>query len=134
MPNLTELSGFLDSTLRTESIPDYPNAVNGVQVQNFGAINAVATAVDFSTETVNGAINAGARLLIVHHGMFWGGVQPITGHRHQRLWALLTHDVAVYAAHLPLDVHPSLGNNALLANRLGLHPNGGFARYQTIDV
>ncbi len=134
MPNLTELSGFLDSTLNIDSIPDYPNAVNGVQVSNFGAINAVATAVDFSTETVNGAINAGARLLIVHHGMFWGGVQPITGHRHQRLWALLTHDVAVYAAHLPLDVHPSLGNNALLAERLGLHPSGGFARYQTLDV
>jgi dinuclear metal center YbgI/SA1388 family protein len=134
MPTLTELSGFLDSTLNIGAIPDYPNAVNGIQVSNFGAINSVATAVDFSSETVNGAINAGARLLIVHHGMFWGGVQPITGHRHQRLWSLLTHDVAVYAAHLPLDVHPTLGNNALLAERLGLHPNGGFARYQTLDV
>jgi len=134
MPTLTQLSDFLDSTLNVGAIPDYPNAVNGVQVANFGAINGVATAVDFSTETVNGAINAGARLLVVHHGMFWSGVQPLVGHRHQRLWALLTHDVAVYSAHLPLDVHPSLGNNALLAKRLGLQPTGGFARYQTIDV
>ena len=64
---------------------------------------------------MNGAIDAGAQLLLVHHGMFWGGVQPLTDHRHQRLWALITHDVAVYSAHLPLDVHPELGNNALLA-------------------
>ena len=90
--------------------------------------------MDFSTETINGAINAGARLLIVHHGMFWGGVQPLTGHRHQRLWSLVTHDVAVYSAHLPLDVHPTFGNNTLLAHRLGLDPTGGFARYQTIEV
>ena len=60
--------------------------------------------------------------------------QPITGHRHERLWALVTNDVAVYSAHLPLDVHPRLGNNALLARRLGLTPSGGFARYQAIDV
>jgi putative NIF3 family GTP cyclohydrolase 1 type 2 len=66
--------------------------------------------------------------------MFWGGVQPITGHRHQRLWSLVTHDVAVYAAHLPLDLHPELGNNVLLARRLGLQPSGGFARFQTVDV
>ena len=134
MPTLNELASFLDSTLDIAAIPDYPNAVNGVQVANFGAINGVATAVDFSTESVNGAINCGARLLLVHHGMFWGGVQPLTGHRHSRLWALLTHDVAVYAAHLPLDVHPEIGNNALLAKRLGLEASGGFAKYRTIDV
>src|SRR5436305_1041322 len=134
MPTLKELAEFLDTTLAIATVPDYPTALNGVQLANFGAITAVATAVDFSTETVNGAINAGARLLVVHHGMFWGGVQPITAHRHERLWALLTHDVAVYSAHLPLDIHPELGNNALLARRLGLEPSGGFARFQTIDV
>jgi dinuclear metal center YbgI/SA1388 family protein len=75
-----------------------------------------------------------ARLLIVHHGMFWGGLQPLTGRRHQQLWALVTHDVAVYSAHLPLDLHPKFGNNALLAKYLGLTPTGGFARYQSIDV
>ena len=134
MPTLHELASFLDSTLDVGAIPDYSNAVNGVQVANFGAINGIATAVDFSTDSVNGAINCGARLLLVHHGMFWGGVQPLTGHRHSRLWALLTHDVAVYAAHLPLDVHPEFGNNALLARRLGLEASGGFARYKTIEV
>ena len=134
MPTLHELASFLDNTHDLEGVPDYSNAVNGVQVANFGAINGVATAVDFSTESVNGAINSGARLLLVHHGMFWGGVQPLTGHRHSRLWALLTHDVAVYSAHLPLDVHSEFGNNALLVKRLGLEANGGFAKYKTIDV
>jgi dinuclear metal center YbgI/SA1388 family protein len=134
MAALAELADFLDATLNIAAIPDYPNAVNGVQLANLGGIHHVASAVDFSTETVNGAINAGARLLLVHHGMFWGGVQPITGHRHQRLWSLMTHDVAVYAAHLPLDVHPELGNNALLAKFLELEPRDGFAKFQSVEV
>ena len=134
MPSLAELAAFLDATLSIDGIPDYPNAVNGVQLANDGPIEHVATAVDFSSTTVAGAIEVGARLLIVHHGMFWGGVQPITGHRFRRLHDLISHDVAVYAAHLPLDVHPQLGNNVLLAQRLGLTPTGGFARYQTIEV
>lgn len=134
MPNLAQLARFLDDTLDVARIPDYPNAVNGVQLESVGDIAHVATAVDFSSETVTGAVDAGARMLIVHHGMFWGGVQAVTGHRHKRLWTLITHDVAVYAAHLPLDVHPTLGNNVLLARRLGLEPTAGFGRYQTIEV
>lgn len=134
MPSLEVLSRFLDATLAIRSIPDYPNAVNGVQLANVGDIERVACAVDFSTEAVTGAIEAGARLLLVHHGMFWGGVQPLTEHRHKRLWMLVTHDIAVYSAHLPLDVHPEIGNNALLAADLGLTPSGGFASYQSIEV
>jgi dinuclear metal center YbgI/SA1388 family protein len=134
MPALEQLASFLDTTLNIATIPDYPNAVNGVQLANIGDIQHVATAVDFSTETVAGAIDIGARLLLVHHGMFWSGVQPLTAHRHKRLWMLVTHDVAVYSAHLPLDVHAELGNNVLLAARLGLQPSGGFASYQSIDV
>lgn len=134
MPALEQLAAYLDSTLSTATIPDYPNAVNGVQLANLGDIQQVATAVDFSSETVAGAIDAGAKLLLVHHGMFWGGVQPLTDHRHRRLWMLVSHDVAVYSSHLPLDVHPEVGNNALLAARLGLQPSGGFATYQSMDI
>jgi len=134
MPALAKIAEFLDDALNIANVPDYSNAVNGVQLANLGEIERVATAVDFSSETVTGAIDAGARLLIVHHGMFWGGIEPITAHRHQRLWSLITHDVAVYSAHLPLDIHPELGNNALLATRLGLSPSGGFFKYQTINV
>jgi dinuclear metal center YbgI/SA1388 family protein len=134
MPALAQLAEFLDTTLDIANVPDYPGALNGVQLANVGDIERVACAVDFSSETVNGAIDAGARLLLVHHGMFWSGAQPITGARHRRLWSLITHDVAVYSAHLPLDLHPRFGNNALLAERLGLTPSAGFARFETIDV
>jgi dinuclear metal center YbgI/SA1388 family protein len=134
MPSIDAIATFLDETLSIATVPDYSNAVNGLQLSNLGDIQRAACAVDFSTETVTGAVDAGAKLLIVHHGMFWGGLQPITSHRHARIWTLITHDVAVYSAHLPLDVHPQLGNNALLAQRFGLTPTGGFAKYQSIDV
>lgn len=134
MPSLATLVDFLDTTLNTHGIPDYPNAVNGLQLENVGDITRVATAVDFSSATADGAVQQSAQLLIVHHGMFWSGVQPITAHRHRRLRTLINNDVAVYSAHLPLDMHSELGNNALLARRLGLQPSAGFLRYQTIDV
>lgn len=134
MASIQAIATFLDDTLNIATIPDYSNAVNGLQLANIGDIQRVACAVDFSTETATGAVDAGAKLLIVHHGMFWGGLQPIVAHRHTLLWTLITHDVAVYSAHLPLDVHPTLGNNALLAQRFGLTPSGGFAKYQSIDV
>jgi dinuclear metal center YbgI/SA1388 family protein len=134
MPSLAAVVSFLDTTLNTHAIPDYPNAVNGLQLENASEITRVATAVDFSSNTADGAVAQGAQLLVVHHGMFWSGVQPITAHRYGRLRTLINNDVAVYSAHLPLDMHPELGNNALLARRLELQPSAGFLRYQTIDV
>ncbi|HSQ31076.1 MAG TPA: Nif3-like dinuclear metal center hexameric protein [Gemmatimonadaceae bacterium] len=134
MPSLSEIRGYLDATLDVDAVPDYPNAVNGVQFENEGEITHIAAAVDFSTNAVRVAGDVGARLLLVHHGMFWSGVQPITGHRVKAIRELVRRDVAVYSAHLPLDVHPQFGNNALLAKRLGLTPTGGFARFATIEV
>jgi dinuclear metal center YbgI/SA1388 family protein len=134
MPNLSVIAAHLDELLRTREIPDYPPALNGVQLENRGEIVKVAAAVDFSGRVVQQVIAAGANLLLVHHGMFWGGLRPITGHLYDRIAPLLQHDVAVYASHIPLDVHPELGNNVLLARELGLEVGGGFARYQTIDV
>jgi len=127
---LAEIAAFLDDVLQIASVPDYPGALNGVQLANHGEIDRVATAVDFSSAAINGAIDVGARLLLVHHGMFWGSPQPIVGHRYSHIRALVEHDIAVYSAHLPLDVHPELGNNALLAAKLGLEPSGGFASFQ----
>jgi dinuclear metal center YbgI/SA1388 family protein len=109
-------------------------ALNGLQVANRGPIRKIATAVDGSLRTINGTIAADANLLIVHHGLFWGGVQRLVGHRYERLRRLLEHDVAVYSTHLPLDRHPTLGNNALLARALGLEPTGEFARHESISI
>ena len=134
MNDLATIARYLDDLLRTRETPDYPNALNGIQLSNRGAIRRVAAAVDFSRRSIEAAIAADANLLLVHHGMFWGGVQPLKGAQYERLSLLMQHDVAVYSSHLPLDAHPTLGNNALLAGALGLSAESGFARFQTIDV
>jgi dinuclear metal center YbgI/SA1388 family protein len=134
MPTLSVIAAHLDQLLHTREIPDYPAALNGVQLENRGEIVKVAAAVDFSRRVVEQTVTAGANLLLVHHGMFWGGLRPIIGQLYDRVAPLMRHGVAVYASHLPLDAHPELGNNVLLARELGLEPSGGFARYQTIDV
>lgn len=134
MPRARDIADRLDAILRTAEIPDYPTALNGLQFANRGEVRRVATAVDFSSHTVREAVAAKTQMLLVHHGMFWGGLQPVTGLTYERYADLISHDIAVYAAHLPLDIHSELGNNALLAHRLGLEPSGGFARYKTVDV
>lgn len=131
---LTEIAQHLDSVLRTADVPDYSGALNGIQVEHTGPVHRCAVAVDASLRTIQGAIDAGANLLIVHHGLFWSGAQPLRGRYYERVRQLITNDVAVYSSHLPLDLHPTFGNNALLAAALGLEPSEGFARFQTIDV
>ena len=131
---LRELVRHLDELLETDRIPDYPNAVNGLQLANSGAVSKVAAAVDFSSASVAGAVSEGANCLLVHHGMFWSGLEPVRGSTYERMKQLIENDVAVYASHLPLDRHEHLGNNVLLASELGLTPSAGFARFQTIDI
>lgn len=131
---LQHVAEHLDALLRTAEVPDYAGALNGIQVEHVGPVTRCALAVDASLRTIDGAVAAGANLLIVHHGLYWGGVQPLRGRTYERVRRLLAHDVAVYSSHLPLDLHPSLGNNALFARALGLEPSGGFARFQSIAV
>jgi len=125
---------YLDDLLETDSVPDYPNALNGLQLANGGSVNRVAAAVDFSLRTVTAAAEAGANLMLVHHGMFWGGLQPIRGKYFDRIRALLAGDIAVYSSHLPLDRHALYGNNALLAAELDLEPSAEFARFKAISI
>lgn len=134
MPELARIVERLNSLLEIPATPDYPPAHNGLQFANDGTVQRVAGAVDFSARTVRDAVAAGADLLVVHHGMFWGGTQPITGARYDAIRDLVRHNVAVYAAHLPLDRHATLGNNALLASALGLVPSHAFGRFQAIDI
>lgn len=129
---LQNIVSYLDTLLEVATTPDYQQALNGLQLANEGRVTSVAAAVDFSSAAVDGTIAVGADLLLVHHGMFWGGLEQLTGHRYQRLHRLVTSGVAVYSAHLPLDRHAQLGNAVLLAGELGLHPSGEFARFKTI--
>jgi dinuclear metal center YbgI/SA1388 family protein len=117
---LASLVRHADRLLRTGQIRDYDGAVNGLQMENRGRVSRVAGAVDASRATVKLAAQQGADLLIVHHGLFWSPLLPLTGAKYQLMRLLLDHDVAVYSSHLPLDLHPRLGNNALLARELGL--------------
>jgi dinuclear metal center YbgI/SA1388 family protein len=130
---LATIASHIDALLRVHETPDYPPALNGVQVEHRGPVTKIAAAVDTSARTIRAAIDAHANMLLVHHGLFWGGLQPLTGPHYARVRLLLDHDVALYSAHLPLDAHPTLGNSVLLAREIGLEPNAGFARHETID-
>jgi dinuclear metal center YbgI/SA1388 family protein len=111
---------YCNHLLRPEKFEDWPGAVNGLQVENRGKVTRIAAAVDASLATVRLATAAGADLLLVHHGLFWGQTHPWTGKRYELIDELWAHGLAVYSAHLPLDAHPRLGNNALLCSALGL--------------
>jgi dinuclear metal center YbgI/SA1388 family protein len=145
--SLTDLTAYLDRYLRIAEVPDEPNAVNGLQVENRSAIGRIVAAVDASLETISAAvrqsgrvpgIGSGARsagtLLLVHHGLFWDGNIPITGRRHRKVRALLEQDIALYSAHIPLDIHPEVGNNAVLARQLGLTSVEPWDTYRGIPI
>ena len=118
--SLAAIVKYCDRVLRPDKIDDSAGAANGLQVENCGTVTCIAAAVDASIATVKLAIAKQADLLIVHHGLFWGPSHPWTGRRYELLRLLLENNLAVYSSHLPLDVHPKLGNNALLCAALGL--------------
>jgi dinuclear metal center YbgI/SA1388 family protein len=132
--SLRDLGHYADILLETATTPDYENALNGIQLENQSPIRGIAAAVDFSDRAIQGAIAGGANLLIVHHGMFWGGLERLTGPSYKRVRRLIDADIAVYASHLPLDRHPTLGNNALLARELDLQPTAAFATFEDVFI
>lgn len=118
--SLETIVAHCDKILRSHEIKDFAGAVNGLQMENSGGITKIAATVDASVTTVKLAIAAGADLLLVHHGLFWGPRHPWTGKNHELLRLLVENNLAVYSSHLPLDFHPKLGNNAILCAALGL--------------
>lgn len=117
--SLAAIVRHCDQVLQTAVIGDYDGAVNGLQMENSGAVTRIAATVDASLATVKLAVRAKANLLIVHHGLFWSRSHPWTGKKYELIRALVENDIAVYSSHLPLDAHPQLGNNAQLAAALG---------------
>jgi len=130
MAALDAIVRYLDAELRTSEVPDYDAALNGLQLANGGEVARVACAVDFSADTVAGALSERANLLVVHHGMFWRGAHALTGRAYERLRAAIVGNLAVYSSHIPLDLHPEMGNNALLAKELQLESDGIFGRWR----
>ncbi len=123
---------YLNHLLGVAQHPDYPHAVNGLQLANRAPVKCIGAAVDLSLRAIEKADAAGVNFLIVHHGMFWGGLQPLIGRAYERVHALIRADIAVYSVHLPLDSSREFGNSVLLARRLGLAPTEGFARHSEV--
>ena len=121
MKKLDSMVSYTDRYLRIAAVEDFPVAYNGLQVENGGKVKRILAAVDAGLPTLEKAATFGpGSLLIVHHGLFWSGVQPVTGVWREKLDLLLQSDLAVYSSHLPLDQHAKVGNNVLLAAALGL--------------
>lgn len=132
MTGRRELVAALDALLDLRRIPDVSN--NGLQVEGRENVRRVAFAVDSCQATVRCAAEAGADMLIVHHGLFWGQPLPATGTHGARLRALFAAELSLYAAHLPLDVHPRFGNNPAILEDAGFAVGGGFAEERGLAI
>ena len=126
MPTLKDLVAHCDKRTRLAAFKDAPGAFNGLQVANNGKVSKIGAAVDAGLFPFRKAVEAGVDFLIVHHGMYWDMPRPLTGPAYERLALLIRGNCALYSNHLPLDSHPKIGNNALLAKSLGLRPGRGF--------
>lgn len=131
---LAELKRYLDEYLRVPEVRDSELALNGLQVESGRDVSLVAFAVDACQAVIDEAVARRAELLIVHHGLFWDGAQAMTGRVFRKLGTLIRHEVAVYSAHLPLDVHPEVGNNAVLARLLGIPVAGWWGEYKGAPI
>ena len=127
---LNELVSYLDDYLRVKETGDDALALNGLQVENAGEVTRIAVAVDSCQAVIDQAVRQGADFLIVHHGLFWSGLQPQTGRAYRRIASLIRNGLAVYGAHIPLDRHLEVGNNVVLARLLGLEVQGWWGEYK----
>jgi dinuclear metal center YbgI/SA1388 family protein len=120
MASLSGITSYTNRLLRIREVGDWDNALNGLQIENSGRVTRIGAAVDISTRVFTEAAKRKVDLLIVHHGLFWPGLQPIRDALRRQLRLAFENNIALYSAHLPLDVHPRVGNNAQLAAALGL--------------
>jgi len=135
MAELKDIIAFLDGELKHAEIQDYPGAFNGLQLDNSGTVQRVIAAVDATLPVIEKAAALGSgSLLIVHHGMLWQGAQSVTGAFYRKLKLAMEADMAIYSTHLPLDVHPKWGNNALLAAEVGLADLKPFLDFKGMPV
>jgi dinuclear metal center YbgI/SA1388 family protein len=120
MTSLTEIVSYTDRFLRIRQVGDWDNALNGLQIENSGRVTRIGAAVDVSTRILTEAAKKNVDLLIVHHGLFWPGLRPVRSALRRQLQLAFENNIALYSAHLPLDIHPKVGNNAQLVAALEL--------------
>ena len=132
---LCDLDSYLRDVISIDELIGVDNSLNGVQVGRLDAdIERVAFAVDACMESFRRAAERNADLIFVHHGLFWGRSVVVTGSHYDRLKFLMDNACALYAAHLPLDRHPELGNNAVMADKLGLADVEPFGAYHGVKI
>ena len=131
---LDDITQHAEQLLNHSEIVDWPGAKNGLQVSNDGFVTKIGAAVDVHIRTIELAIEHDVDLLIVHHGLFWNDITPIISSNYQKLKLLLDHNIALFSSHLPLDLHTTLGNNAILSRKLGLRAKKpfGYAKGQKV--
>ncbi len=135
MSVLEKITTYTNAYLRLAEVEDYPGAHNGLQIENSGGVKRVLAAVDAGLPVFKKAAALGSSsLLVVHHGLFWQGVQPVTGVWREKLRLAREADMALYAAHLPLDAHSVVGNNVLLAKALGLRGRKSFLGFGCVGT
>lgn len=134
MASLAEIVAYCDQRTCRQAIRDFPGSSNGLQLQNNGTVSKVAAAVDAGWEPFRLAIASAADLLIVHHGLFWNTPTAYTGPLYEKLKLAMDHNLAVYSSHLPLDAHPEIGNNRLLAEALDLTIENWFLPYEGTPI
>ncbi len=132
---LSTITDRLDETLSTAAYSDVDASANGLQVgPPEDEIDHVAFAVDAAEATIEDAAEAGADLLVTHHGLSWGGIERVTDTQYRRIAALIQNDIALYVSHLPLDGHPDLGNAAGIADLLGLESTAPFGSIGPVTI
>ena len=124
----------MDGYLRIPEHMDDPRAVNGLQVGGPEEIEHIVAAVDASEASISEAVARGAHLMIVHHGLFWGGLRPLTGRHLRRVKMLVDNNIGLFSCHLPLDSHGEVGNAAVLGRELGVQLDGRFGRVRGTEV
>ena len=130
MDNLDSVIKFCNDRIDVNKIKDFPGAWNGLQVENNGEITKIGAAVDAGLFPFQIATEKEIDFLIVHHGLFWSPPTPLTGASYEKIKHCMDNNLAIYSAHLPLDCHSEIGNNAILAKRLNLVECDGFLDFE----
>ncbi|MGE9291961.1 MAG: Nif3-like dinuclear metal center hexameric protein [Puniceicoccales bacterium] len=134
MVELQKVVSFCDRRTRREDIKDFPPAHNGLQIENNGIVSKIGAAVDAGEKPFRIAAEKGIDFLIVHHGLYWVPPVPLTGAAYRKTRTAIEKNIAVYGSHLPLDCHPEIGNNALLAKALELTRLETFLPYEGNNI
>ena len=130
--DLPTIEAYLYELLGIDETPDEPGAHNGLQLSNDGGVGSIGAAVDANLPVIEQAVERGVDFLLVHHGLFWAGVEPIAGALYRKLKLAMDNNLAIFSVHIPLDVHETYGNNVRFAAALGMEETTPFFPWKGI--